>query len=120
MITVTDAPEMELDIDKETVYIQETVRVSTRLSNIGDSEIAWYIEKNGEKKPYNDYVTGTLSNYGGNIYFSQGGEYTVYAVLTDRKGNKKEKSCNITIYGLSLIHISEPRDRQKSRMPSSA
>ena len=62
VITVTDAPEMELDIDKETVYIQETVRVSTRLSNIGDSEIAWYIEKNGEKKPYNDYVTGTLSN----------------------------------------------------------
>lgn len=49
VITVTDAPEMELDIDKETVYIQETVRVSTRLSNIGDSEIAWYIEKNGEK-----------------------------------------------------------------------
>lgn len=47
VITVTDAPEMELDIDKETVYIQETVRVSTRLSNIGDSEIAWYIEENG-------------------------------------------------------------------------
>lgn len=105
VITVTDAPEMELDIDKETVYIQETVRVSTRLSNIGDSEIAWYIEKNGEKKPYNDYVTGTLSNYGGNIYFSQGGEYTVYAVLTDRKGNKKEKSCNITIYGRPSISI---------------
>ena len=44
VITETDAPEMELDIDKETVYIQETVRVSTRLSIIGDSEIAWYIE----------------------------------------------------------------------------
>ena len=24
------------------------------------------------------------------------------------------------VYGLSLIHISSPRDRQKSRMPSSA
>ncbi len=103
VITVTDAPEMELDIDKETVYIQETVRVSTRLSNIGDSEIAWYIEKT-VRKPYNDYVTGTLSNYGGNIYFSQGGEYTVYAVLTDRKGNKK-RNRNITIYGRPSISI---------------
>ena len=110
VITVTDAPEMELDIDKETAYIQETVRVSTKLSSIGDSEIAWYIEKNGEKKPYNDYVTGTLSNYGGNIYFSQGGEYTVYAVLTDRKGKKKEKSCSITIYGRPSISIDTKSD----------
>lgn len=105
VITVTNAPEMELDIDKQTAYIQAAVRVSTKLSNIGDSEIAWYIEKNGERKPYNDYVTGTLSNYGGNIYFSQGGEYTVYAVLTDRNGKKKEKSCNITIYGRPSISI---------------
>ena len=26
----------------------------------------------------------------------------------------------ISVHGLSLIHISEPTDRQKSRMPSSA
>lgn len=40
---------MELDIDKETVYIQETVRVSTRLSNIGDSELRGILRKTVRK-----------------------------------------------------------------------
>ena len=57
------------------------------------------------RNPYNDYVNGTLSNYGGNIYFNQGGEYILYAVLTDRNGNEEEKSCKITIYDRAAISI---------------
>ena len=84
---------MEFSIDKESAYVQTTVRVSSKLSNIEDCKIDWYIEKNGLRNPYNDYVNGTLSNYGGNIYFNQGGEYILYSVLTDRNGNEEEKSC---------------------------
>ena len=104
-ITVIDKPILEFSIDKESAYVQTTVRVSSKLSNIEDCKIDWYIEKNGLRNPYNDYVNGTLSNYGGNIYFNQGGEYILYAVLTDRNGNEEEKSCKITIYDRVAISI---------------
>ena len=47
----------------------------------------------------------------------------IESLLRDLKSNdleKKGKAGDITKMNLSLIHISSPRDRQKSRMPSSA
>ena len=38
-----------------------------------------------------------------------------------RPWERPQRAANVaTVYRLSLIHISDPRDRQKSRMPSSA
>ncbi|MGN0107032.1 MAG: hypothetical protein ACI4A5_04960, partial [Hominilimicola sp.] len=108
VITITENPEMTLKADKKTAYVSETVRISTTLANMEGSGISWYISKDGERKPYNEYVTGTLSNYGGNIYFLQSGEYTVYAVLTDNSGKETEYSCSVTIFDRTGISITMP------------
>jgi DNA-binding response OmpR family regulator len=44
-------------------------------------------------------------------------EFKILQTLLENKGSVVRRS---TLLDLSLIHISEPRDRQKSRMPSSA
>lgn len=107
-VTVISNPEISLTADKNTAYVSEAVRVSTDLANMEGSSISWYISKDGERKPYQTYVTGTLSNYGGNIYFLQSGEYTVYAVLTDNSGKETEYSCSVTIFDRTGISITMP------------
>ena len=108
VITITENPEVTLTSDKKTAYVSEAVRISTELANMEGSSISWYISKDGEKKPYQSYVTGTLSNYGGNIYFLQSGEYTVYALLTDSSGKETEYSCLVTIFEHTGITLTMP------------
>jgi hypothetical protein len=107
-VTVISNPEILLTADKNTVYVSEAVRVSASLTNMAESSVAWYIEKDSDRKDYGEYATGTLSNYGGYIYFTESGEYIIYAVLTDKNGNTTERAYTISVTVHPSISITMP------------
>lgn len=68
-------------------YINKNITVIPAVSEIGNLKIQWQISKDGKsEKDYTAYVTGTLTNDGGNITFPNIGDYTLIAKVTDETG----------------------------------
>ena len=53
-------------------YINKNITVIPAVSEIGNLKIQWQISKDGKsEKDYTAYVTGTLTNDGGNVNISE-------------------------------------------------
>ncbi|MFT9495861.1 S-layer homology domain-containing protein [Anaerosolibacter sp.] len=84
----------------ETAYTDTEVKVDVSALEVGEHEIEWSLEKDGEQVSLNEMIEGTLNNDGGTIRFTQRGNYTLIASVTDEVGRTFEHRDSIKIYHL--------------------
>lgn len=71
----------------EFAHTDTQITVSPVTQELGTLSIAWKISKDGgNPTAYSSYVTGTLTNAGGNITFKNKGSYLLTANVTDETG----------------------------------
>ncbi len=84
----------------ETAYTDTGVKVDVSALEVGEFEIQWSLEKDGEQVSLDEMIEGTLNNDGGIIRFIQRGNYTLIASVTDEVGRTFEHRDSIKIYHL--------------------
>lgn len=92
----------------ETAYTDTEVAVNVSTIEVGDAEIQWSIEKNGETTPLDECIEGDLDNNGGVIRFLERGDYTLIASVTDEVGRTFEHRDSIKIYNLISTEFDLP------------
>jgi hypothetical protein len=106
-ITIFPIPIINITAN-EKVMIDEHVPINIVLNHIGDKEIKWFISKNNDIKPYNEYAKGILSNDGGSIYFENQGQYELIAQVTDELNKQFEYSTSIKVYPIPILNFNLP------------
>lgn len=97
-VTVYPVITVSMELTKET-HTDRTAAASVTLTNAGTLPVAWSISKN------NVPVTAenTLDHKGGTISFTEKGNYTVTASVTDEAGRTFSDSKNIKVYPVPNI-----------------
>lgn len=90
---------------QEVSHTDEFLTVSTKLIEAGGLSLSWSILKYGEKVEISDYIEGTLDNSGGNIKFTQKGNYILIATITDEIGMDFTSNKIIKVYPAPKISI---------------
>ncbi|OLN30074.1 EF hand domain/PKD domain protein [Desulfosporosinus metallidurans] len=91
----------------ESTYTDRTIDLRTT-GNIGVLPIEWSITKNSKTVPFETNVNGTLNAQGGKIRFTEAGEYTLTASMTDALGRTFSYSGTVTVYPISEIQLALP------------
>ena len=95
--TVYPIPKAEF-ILPETTYTDKVVDVAVALTELGSLDIMWSVTKNGEAAKWVDWIDGTLTNDGGSIRFTDKGNYTLKATITDELGRRFEYTASTEAY----------------------
>ncbi|WP_326975346.1 S-layer homology domain-containing protein [Caproicibacter sp. BJN0012] len=97
-VTVYPVITVSMELTKET-HTDQTATASVKLDNAGSLPVVWSMSKNGiPATPDN-----TLTNLGGAISFTEMGEYTVTAAVTDKAGRTFSDSKTIKVYPVPKI-----------------
>lgn len=90
---------------RESTHTDEPVSIATKLSEADGLQISWIVMKDGEKVDNLDYIEGAIGNTGGNIKFTQKGNYTLIAKITDEIGMDFTCSKSIKVYPVPKFSI---------------
>ena len=96
-ITVYPVPRADFVLP-ETAYTDKAVDVAVALTELGNLDIAWSVTRNEEAVKWQDYIDGILTNEGGSIRFTDKGNYTLKASITNELGRSFEYTENIMVY----------------------
>lgn len=94
IIKVYPVPEVDFSADSGAEYPlplygykDKNITVIPKVNELGSLKIQWLISKDGKaEKDYSAYVQGAMTNDGGNITFTNTGDYTLIAKVTDETG----------------------------------
>ena len=101
--TVYPVITVSMDLPAQT-HTDRPVTVKTKLTNAGTLPVAWSMVKdNTSAAPEH-----TLTNAGGTIHFTEKGDYTVTAAVTDEAGRTFSASKSIMVYPIPDIAFSVP------------
>lgn len=97
-VTVYPVITVSVELTEET-HTDQAATASVELTNAGPLPVVWSISKNGiPATPDN-----TLTNSGGTISFTEKGDYTVTAAVTDKAGRTFSDSKTIKAYPIPKI-----------------
>jgi hypothetical protein len=97
-VTVYPVITVSMELTKET-HTDRTAAASVKVTNAGSLPIAWSMENGGISVT----AENTLTNEGGTISFTDKGDYTVTASVTDEAGRTFSDSKNIKVYPVPNI-----------------
>src|SRR5699024_3575918 len=89
----------------KTAHTDITIEVDLEVENLGDSLVAWTVQRDGKEIEYDTNITGELTNTGGLIMFKNIGEYELTAIVTDELGREIIVSDVIKIYPVGEIKL---------------
>lgn len=90
-------------------YKDKNITVIPKVNELGSLKIQWLISKDGKaEKDYSAYVQGAMTNDGGNITFTNTGDYTLIAKVTDETGRVFTYSEDIMINATPEIDFTVP------------
>src|SRR5699024_6822166 len=89
----------------KTAHTDTTIEVDLEVENLGDSLVAWTVQRDGKEIEYDADTTGELTNTGGLIMFNNIGEYELTATITDELGKEIIVSDVIKIYPVGEIKL---------------
>lgn len=92
----------------DSAYTDTELKVDVSTLEVNDHEIKWSLEKNGETINMSEAIEGSLNNDGGTIRFTQRGNYTLIASVTDEVGRTFEHRDEIKVYHLISTDFSLP------------
>ena len=91
------------------LHTDDTVKVETTLSEIGNKNAVWTVTKNGKETPPADCISGTLSNGGGNIRFKDKGDYILKCSFTDDGGRAYSYEQTAKVYPVPTVTYNQPK-----------
>ena len=91
------------------LHTDDTVKVETTLSEIGNKNAVWTVTKNGKEIPLSDAITGTLTNEGGNIRFKDKGEYILKCSFTDDGGRAYSYEQAAKVYPVPTVTYTQTK-----------
>ncbi|MFZ5966199.1 MAG: S-layer homology domain-containing protein [Bacillota bacterium] len=89
-------------------HTDEECEVTVNHKELGNLNIEWILEKDGQQVNINSSLEGNLSNSGGTIRFLDKGEYTLIAKTVDELGRTFEYRDNIKVYPVMSISFELP------------
>lgn len=92
----------------EATHTDRTVDLRTRGNN-NVLPVEWTITKDGEQVEPSDVMEGSLNAYGGKIRFTQTGDYTLTASMTDALGRVFSYSASTSVCPIPSISLSAPQ-----------
>jgi len=92
----------------ESTHTDRTVDLRTRGNN-NVLPVEWAIAKDGAQVEPSDVMEGSLNAYGGKIRFTQTGDYTLTASMTDALGRVFSFSASTSVYPIPSISLSVPQ-----------
>ncbi len=92
----------------EYVHTDTNIEVVVNTSEIGDSVIAWNLEKDEQPVKFSDYIDGSLSNTGGTIRFLDKGEFKIVASARNEMDRQFIFSDDTTAYPVANFEIQLP------------
>ncbi|WP_312430925.1 S-layer homology domain-containing protein [Lacrimispora sp.] len=97
-VTVYPVITVSMELTKET-HTDRTAAASVKLTNAGTLPVSWSMEKGGIPV----IAENTLTNEGGTISFTEKGDYTVTAAVTDEAGRTFSDSKNVKVHPVPNI-----------------
>lgn len=91
------------------LHTDDTVKVETTLTEIGEKQVVWTVSKDGKEIPLTDAVTGNLTNEGGSIRFKSKGEYLLKCSFTDDGGRKYAYEQSVNVYPVPTVTYTQPK-----------
>lgn len=91
----------------QATHTDRTIDLRTT-GNIGVLPIEWSITKDGKPVSFENYVEGTLNAQGGKIRFTEDGEYTLTAAMTDALGRSFEYTAGTKVYPVPKVEFTLP------------
>ncbi|MDI6877913.1 MAG: S-layer homology domain-containing protein [Desulfitobacteriaceae bacterium] len=89
-------------------HTDRTIDLRTRGNN-NVLPVEWTITKDGEQVEPSNVMEGSLNAYGGKIRFTQVGDYTLTASMTDALGRVFSYSASTSVYPIPTISLSAPQ-----------
>ena len=106
---ITVYPVMDIQFGLlDSAYTDTELKVDVSTLEVNEHEIKWSLEKNGETINMSEAIEGSLNNDGGTIRFTQRGNYTLTASVTDEVGRTFEHRDEIKVYRLISTDFSLP------------
>ena len=93
----------------ESTHTDRTIDLRT-CGNNNVLPVEWTITKNGAPVELSDVTEGSLNAYGGKICFTQVGDYTLTASMTDALGRVFSYSASTSVYPTPSILLGLPQD----------
>jgi hypothetical protein len=93
----------------ESTHTDRTIDLRTRGNN-NVPPVEWAITKNGAPVELSDVTEGSLNAYGGKIRFTQVGDYTFTASMTDALGRMFSYSASTSVYPIPSILLGLPQN----------
>ncbi|MDA3731404.1 S-layer homology domain-containing protein [Niameybacter massiliensis] len=91
------------------LHTDDTVKVETTLTEIGEKQAVWTVFKNGTEVSLENCISGTLTNNGGNIRFKDKGEYMLKCSFTDEGGRKYAYEQAVKVYPVPTVTYTQPK-----------
>lgn len=113
-IEVLPVPNISFELP-ETTHLDRTLDLRTRGNN-NVLPVNWSIMKDGELVNLSDVIDGAINAYGGQIRFTQTGEYTLTSSMTDALGRVFSYTASTTVYPVPEISLSVPETWYVSEM----
>ncbi len=92
----------------EATYPDRTIDLRTS-GNIGVLPVEWSVSKDGIAVPFDACVEGALNAQGGKIRFTQAGQYTLTASMTDALGRTFSYTDSVVVYPIPEIQLALPQ-----------
>jgi adhesin HecA-like repeat protein len=81
-VEIYPIPKISISIP-DSLHIGSEFNLITSPTDLGDLNVVWSLSKDNQSVSLSSYLTGTLTNNGGNISFNQIGNYTLVGTITD-------------------------------------
>ena len=98
---------LDIAVSKKSVSVDEDVVVTTELHNADGLEVEWNVIKDGAPVGYDGFMKGKLGNNGGTIQFTEAGQYTICASITDSNGDSYMTYKSVTVTGIATLSLLE-------------
>lgn len=98
---------LDIAVSKKSVSVNEDIVVTTELHNADGFDVEWNVIKDGAPVGYDGFMKGKLENNGGTIQFTEAGQYTICASITDSNGDSYMTYKSVTVTGIATLSLLE-------------
>jgi len=95
-IEIYPIPKISISIP-DSLHIGSEFNLITSPTNLGALKVVWSLSKDSQSVSLSSYLTGTLTNNGGNISFNHIGNYTLVGTITDGTNRVFTYSDSVTV-----------------------
>lgn len=91
------------------LHTDDTVKVEATLDEIGNQTALWSLKKDGKDVQLSEFISGNLTNEGGEVRFKEKGIYDLKASFTDDGQRDYSYEQQIKVYPVPTVSYTQPQ-----------